>query len=57
VILLLTAHHRVFQQKESQEGVPEDDGRRAPDLMGASISGLRQLHALAAAPFVDRLIA
>lgn len=57
MILLLTAHHGIFQQTESHAGVPEHDAQRAPDLMGASISSLRQLQALAAAPFVDRVIA
>jgi glycosyltransferase involved in cell wall biosynthesis len=47
----------MFQQTESPSGVPDEDGQHSPHLMGASISGLRQLKALAAAPFVDRMIA
>jgi hypothetical protein len=55
VIVLLTARHGIFQRTESLSGVPDEDGQRSPRLMGASISGLRQLKALAAAPFVDRM--
>jgi glycosyltransferase involved in cell wall biosynthesis len=56
VIILLTARHQILQQAESRSGVPDEDGQRSPHLMGASISGLRQVEALVAAPFVDRVI-
>jgi glycosyltransferase involved in cell wall biosynthesis len=56
VILLLTVHYESFRRTESPLGAAGEDGLRSPLLKGASISGLRQLEALAAAPFVDRLI-
>jgi glycosyltransferase involved in cell wall biosynthesis len=56
MILVLTADPRILRQSESSPGEPGADGRRSPRLMGASISALRQLHALAAAPFVERLL-
>lgn len=56
MILLLTIHHETFRLTESLPGPSGDDGLRSPRLMGASISGLRQLEALSAASFVDRLI-
>jgi glycosyltransferase involved in cell wall biosynthesis len=57
VIIVLTVSHGLFQQSESPSPAENEDGPRPPHFMGASVSGLRQLEALAAAPFVDRLIA
>ncbi len=56
MIVLLDAPHRAFLQSESVPPVSGADGLRSPQLMGAPISGLRQIEALFTASFVDRLI-